>query len=335
MSSELDKLRSVLTHYDLGDIRTWQRIERGYVNQSWILQTPGGRVVLRCRHPDLGQPDLVEAQHALIQHLFFAGFPAPQIVMTHSATTFVHLNGKIFEVHRHIPGVMCDESNPAHLEAAAETLARYHLIVEGFDHPALHPVRERYGPGRLARLVGRLRHDADGVQSRRSEQLIAQFEAHVREIAKGLARLQDLPQCIIHGDYYSENLICEQNRIVGVVDYDQAQWSQRALEIAEAMIYFARERSQRFKHIVYGGAMELDVAGRFLAAYKGVIGLAAKELEALPYLIRTIWMCAALDPPLLPRLRLDRDECALSEALVLANWARAHAGDIEQMAFDV
>jgi hypothetical protein len=71
-----------------------------------------------------------------------------------------------------------------------------------------------------------------------------------------------------------------------------------------------------------------------LAAYKGVLELAAEEIKALPYLIRTIWMCAALDPPLLPRLRFDRNMAALSEVLAIANWARTYAADIEQMAVD-
>ena len=36
----------------------------------------------------------------------------------------------------------------------------------------------------------------------------------------------------------------------------------------------------------------------FLSAYQEVVPLAWSEIQALPDLIRTIWLCAALDPPL-------------------------------------
>jgi hypothetical protein len=108
----------------------------------------------------------------------------------------------------------------------------------------------------------------------------------------------------------------------------------RAQEVAEAVIYFARERTARFRHIVYSSILDLGAVRRFLAAYTDAVRLSDAEIRALPHLIRTTWLCASLDPPLRPRLRLDTDLEALHEVLALADWAQAHTPDIVHTAFE-
>jgi Ser/Thr protein kinase RdoA (MazF antagonist) len=150
-----------------------------------------------------------------------------------------------------------------------------------------------------------------------------------------LAQLDVLPQLVIHGDYYADNIIFQGDRVAGVVDYDQARWSTRVQEVAEAAIYFAQEHTARFGHIVYSGVLDLDALRQFLGSYADNVCLTNAEMGALPHMIRTIWLCAALDPPLRPRLSLHTDMEALHEALALADWARARAQDIRLVASGV
>jgi Ser/Thr protein kinase RdoA (MazF antagonist) len=168
----------------------------------------------------------------------------------------------------------------------------------------------------LARLCQALRGHALDLQARHSE-------------------FGHQPRLVIHGDFYAENLIMQGDVIVAVVDFDLARWSLRSLELAEALIYFAREATRRFQHIVYSGFLDLGLIDRFLRAYTEVIPLSDAELRALPHMIRTIWMCASLDPPLRSRVSLDQAADALPEVLALADWASMHAADITQIGFRV
>jgi Ser/Thr protein kinase RdoA (MazF antagonist) len=163
------------------------------------------------------------------------------------------------------------------------------------------------------------------------EHLTSSLFAHVRDLEDRLGSLAVLPELVIHGDYYAENLIMRDNEVVGLIDYDQAHWCSRVLEVAEALIYFAREPEERLKHIVYPAALDLDVTRRFLAAYGAVVYLSDAELYALPHLVRTIWMCAALDPPLKPRTSVQSAPQVLPEVLYLADWARDHAPELTEM----
>jgi Ser/Thr protein kinase RdoA (MazF antagonist) len=125
------------------------------------------------------------------------------------------------------------------------------------------------------------------------------------------------------------------NEVAGVVDYDQAQWSWRALELAEALIFFAREPQERLQRIVYSGALDLEAVGRFLTAYGRVIRLSKAEILALPHLVRLIWMCAALDPPLCPRPSATEAGQVVNEVLYLADWAQAHKAQMQEIGFSV
>jgi Ser/Thr protein kinase RdoA (MazF antagonist) len=159
------------------------------------------------------------------------------------------------------------------------------------------------------------------------ERLFRFLEGHVADLEAHLWDLENLPELVIHGDYYGENLIMQGAKVVAVIDFDQAHWCPRALEVAEALIYFAVEHA-RLEQIVYSGALDLGVAESFMEAYGQVARLTDAELEALPHFVRLIWMCAALDPPLLPRMRARDARRALPEVLYLADWARSHAAEL-------
>jgi Ser/Thr protein kinase RdoA (MazF antagonist) len=82
------------------------------------------------------------------------------------------------------------------------------------------------------------------------------------------------------------------------------------------------------EHIVYTGALDLEGVNRFMTAYLDEALLSEAEIHALPGMIRTIWLCASLDPPLEPPLSRKAAPLALPEILTLADWALAHASEL-------
>lgn len=326
-----EDVRRLLAYYDLGELQSCRRVEGGYVDENWIIDTTTGRYFLKRRHPRRRKPDLIRAQHALIQHLRSVHFPVPTIVRTRHGETFLKLQEEIFEIQHHIPGDMCDLGRPEHFTAAARTLGWYHAVVEGFDHPAFHRPRERYGPTILAQIIDRLMEDWHGRTPPELACLLGELQAHARDLETCFDEFGQLPELVIHGDYYAANLIFQGNEVAGVVDYDLAQWCWRAMELAEALIYFTAERPGYLKRIVYPGVLDLGAVQRFLEAYTEMSSLSAAEIRALPHLIRTIWMCASLNPPLKTRLSLEAAPQALPEILTLAGWAQAHGSDIVEI----
>jgi len=322
----------ILAHYHLGDLERYQHIRRGYVNEKWVVETTEGRYLLKCRHPSLREPRLVNAQHGLMGYLLVAGFPVPALISTQYGTSFLEIEGELYEVQAYLAGVPCDPTRPAHLATAARTLGWYHDAVQGFDSPALHRPAERYGPRALGQIIGRLRGSWCGQTTAELDMSIEELQGHAKDLEARFREFGPLPALVIHSDYYADNLIFQGDRVVGVIDFDLAHWCWRALEVAEALLAFATERCRRFESIVYLGVLDLYFAHQFLAAYAETAELSEPEIRALPHLIRTIWLCASLDPPLEPLLSLERAPQALPEILALADWAKAHAADVVEAA---
>ncbi|RME49191.1 MAG: hypothetical protein D6791_01325 [Chloroflexi bacterium] len=325
----------LLTYYRLGEFQSCRPAEHGYVNENWIVETTTGTYFLKRRHPSLRHADLIRAQHALMQYLRNANFPAPSLILSRQGHTFLEVAGEVYEFHDYIPGDLCDLTRPAHFAAAARTLGWYHTAVDGFDHRGFHRSGGRYTPARLIQIIDRLESEWRSRPSQALDRMFGELRAHARDLAARFDEFGPLPELIIHGDYYADNLIFQGDEVAGVVDYDLAEWHWRAMELAEALIYFAAEHAGRLRYIVYPGVLDLSAVERFLEEYSQRARLTAGEVHALPHLIRTIWLCASLDPPLGPPLTREVAPRALPEVLTLAGWAEAHASDIVEIGLAV
>ncbi|MGA9350112.1 MAG: phosphotransferase [Anaerolineae bacterium] len=318
------ELARVLSYYDLGELRTTRRIERGFVNDNWVVETGRGRYFLKRRHPDLRRPDLIRVQHDLVEWLRQAGFPAPTIVPTVSGETFLVLDGEFYEIHEYIEGQPYDHDRPAHFDEAALTLGRYHTRVKGFAPQALRNLGELYSPtilsGNLTKLTEAWGLDHDPSLA----QIVGQLEVHALDLAARFAGHGALPHLVIHGDYYAGNLLFDGDCIVGVVDYDKARWQPRVVELAEALIYFASPRPGHLKHLVYPGFLDWEPFTRFLHSYACVIVPDENEVRALADYVRCIWLSISLQRLLEKGPRPAEALEALREVLALGDWAKAN-----------
>ena len=238
-------LNRVLSHYDIGEPYGARPVERGFVNEDWRVETSLGTYFLKHYHPSLYHPEIIRAQHALIAHLGGAGFPAPNILPTAGGDTLLALDGELYEIQTYIEGAFYDHECPAHFEEAARMLGRYHTCVTGFAPQTLRDLGELYSPiilhANLAALVDAWEIESDPGLA----QIARQLAAHADDLTARFAAHGALPHLIIHGDYYADNLIFEGDCIAGVVDYDNARWQPRVVELAEVLIYFASPRPGR------------------------------------------------------------------------------------------
>ena len=77
--------------------------------------------------------------------------------------------------------------------------------------------------------------------------IVATLERQTADLVSRFAGHSELPRLVIHGDYYADNLLFDGDRIVGVLDYDEASWQPRVAELAEALIYFSSPRPGHLK----------------------------------------------------------------------------------------
>ena len=345
-----DELKRVLGHYDFGELTTAHRVEHGFVNENWVVETTSGKYFLKRRHPDLRNLDLVCAQHALTMHLRQLGFPAPAILPRVSGETLLVLDGELYEIQEYISGTPYDHTRAPHFRAAAAMLAVYHLCVQDFADQRLCDPGRLYCPTLLGANLSILAANWKLGQDTILVQLVKELESHAADLASCLTPCEELPQLIIHGDFHAANLLFKGDCVVGVLDYDKARWQPRVVELAEALIYFASPRPGHMKYLVYPGFLEWDKFTCFLQDYARVIRfgemelgreskpllpafdtlrtassevacLEAKEVCALPDYIRAIWLCISVERLFERDFRRAEIAKALHELLTLADWA--------------
>jgi homoserine kinase type II len=330
---EQDLVR-VLGTYGLGAPVAARRIERGYVDENWIVETEQGRYFVKRRHPRRRQSEqIIQAQHDLIAHLRRSGFPAPNLILTSTGQSFLALGGEVYEVEEVIEGDLFDHDRPEHLAAAAQMLGQYHRAVEGFRSQSLAQHGPLYSSQSARAALARIGQAWQAGVDPDLGSLAQELEVQAGGLAERFGAHGPLPHLVIHGDYYAGNLLFEGDRVAGVVDYDKASWQPRVAELAEALIYFASPRPGYLRHLVYPGVLQWEPFELFLQGYARTITLEDAEMETLPDHIACIWFSISLR-----RLLENHPDCppeagaALREVLELGNWARAHAREMVDVA---
>jgi len=319
-------MRRVLVYYDLGELRDAQRVESGHVNQNWVIQTTRGRYFLKHRHPELQNRRVIRAQHALLDHLQKAGFPAPAILPTASGETLLVLDDEFYEIQGYIEGAPYEDARSAHVQAAGIMLARYHDCVQGFTPWTLCHMGDLYDPPILTSHLTRLKALWTRIRDPALAEMVRQLASHEEDLRSRFALHEQLPHLVIHGDYHGGNLLFDGDRIVGVVDYDKARWQPRIVELAEVLIYFASSRPGHLKHLVYRGFLDWDKFTSFLQHYACAqsVSLGKQEVRALPDYIRCIWLSISLQRLLEKGHQPTEALEALREVLSLGDWAAAN-----------
>ena len=152
----------------------------GYSGASlWRLATARGLLCLRRwppEHPDLARLEFV---HAVLRHVREKGFLlAPHPIRTRGGAEFVRRAGRFWELTPWLPGRADyrSDSRPEKLEAALETLARFHLAAADFgEGPGVRGQGSGASgggltsPGRKARVEPDMNSPSPGIAYRLSK----------------------------------------------------------------------------------------------------------------------------------------------------------------------
>jgi Ser/Thr protein kinase RdoA (MazF antagonist) len=272
-------------------------------HRRWLFgvtrcRTPGGEVVVK-RQPPMGRdPEQLRWQHRLVLHLADRGIPAARVHRRADGDTVTVLDDLWYEVFDVAAGddvyAGTDTWEPfastAHARAAGEMLARLHDA--GADFPLRTPqlpagfvVQLETSPPReaVAREAAARPAVADYLGDLDWEGPVTAAYAEPLARLAPLARL--LPRRPLHGDWQTNNLFFAGDHVAGVIDFHQADYDARVLDLAVAV-----ERNCFFWNRISAGAddaYDLVHAAALVAGYEAVAPLAAAERAAFADVLAT------------------------------------------------
>lgn len=196
----------------------------------------------------------------------------PALVGADGESVFVW-QGQPVTVWPFVPGTPLDSQNLDQLRQAAGLLAQLHQAAHEFQGLS------------VGRLVERDDSEAEGLlPDRELDQWLRAWHANSG----------DQPVGWMHRDFFPGNVLCRDGQIVGLVDWDEAEWGPLINELASAVWEFAKSPSS--------DALVLEHAREFLAEYQRAGG--------------PVRPSNALTPLMRERLRRD-----------IAFWRRVQAAD--------
>ncbi len=243
---ETFELAQVLSHYDLGAIRSIIHFPRGSRKApKLVLKAEGGTYLLKRRARGKDDPYRVAFCHGIQLHLASRGFPLPRLIGTRdSNNSILNLESGTYELFEFINGEAYDGSLDATTEAG-HTLGQFHKILLDY-HPEYQPAKGSYHRSKsvmksLDVVVRRLEKTDAELDLKAAEALVAELREQYRKAANACEEegLSEWPEQVVHSDWHPGNLLFKGSRVVAVIDYDAARYQQRAIDAANAALQFS------------------------------------------------------------------------------------------------
>jgi homoserine kinase type II len=253
-----DQVDALLEPFGLAPARNLEPVPKGSVNSNYFVDTDRGRFFLRV-YEEQG-PEGAGYETRLVGHLAAAGVPTPAPWRNPAGASFVLHAGKPVAL---FPAVSGDELCQARVTpevafAVGEALARVHLAGASFGE-------RRTGRFEAADLRARL--DTVAAAHLREPGVLERLHA---ELARPLPPLAIGP---IHGDLFRDNVLWQDGRIVGLLDFESAADGLHAYDVAVTLLAWT-----------YGSRFEAPLVRGLLAGYERLRPLTAAERAALPRL---------------------------------------------------
>jgi homoserine kinase type II len=261
-----DAAKAFLEEYEIGALEALVPIAEGVENTNYKL-TAGGRSFVLTLFEKRTRAEDLPAILGLTSHLAAQGFPAPGPLPRRDGALLGRLCDRAATIITWAPGVWLRTPSLPELARAGAALGDLHLLSD--DAPPMHP--NPFGPDAWRRLA-----EACGARSAPA------WAALIATLAREVALLSEiwpaeLPAGAIHADYFPDNVLFNEGRVSGVIDFYFACRDARAYDLAIAINAWC-----------YGaaGGFLPEASAAFCGGYSSRRPLTPDERDAMPTLCR-------------------------------------------------
>ena len=257
-----------------------ERLPGGDLNDVYRVDCQDQAFVLRI-YNKATTSEVVNCEHAVVGQFGSRLIEVPVPILANDGSTVVQEGGLVASMLPFIDGRRVDVTMDEELRMAAEMLARLHSVGKSIECPSPRPgypalVDLNWHNNRWWKWVSveqTLREKAQAT-------ILADLSRTLDNFPSTIDYLQrmELPVVQVHGDYHAGNIRVQDDRIVGIFDWDETRRDFRAWEVARAVWEFCCLRH-----------FELDVrrSEMFIDTYLAAGGeVTSSELSAFGPLIR-------------------------------------------------
>jgi len=262
-------IATILKDYNLGVLQSFEGIAAGIENSNFFVNTEQGRFVLTVFERMNGNE--LPYFMRLMRHLAGKSLPCPDVMARHDQSLLFHIQDndaiKWGCIVSCLSGKTLDRLNREQLQASGQALARLHLAGESF-------VEERANPTGMDWLQEHVNNVLQGTAKAYGETAAVLLR---EELANQQAQAWgDLPQGVVHGDLFVDNILFDGDCVSGIIDFYYAHTAPWVMDIAITL---------NAQAVMLDGEDDAHMQA-FLTGYESVRNLQEKEFQALPVLLR-------------------------------------------------
>ncbi len=264
--------------FDLGTVVGHRAIEAGTINSNFRVETVGDQdhphaetrsTFLRINEGKSEEDVAYEAK--LVEAFAAGGVPTPAPLPARDGRRYAGHRGKWVSAFPWLPGrhFAAGEITVAIARALGAALARLHLI--GLELPVAWRRVSIYDHANLAQRF----RGFEGSTDPHLEHAIAVLRDELAEAERSAAVRGAATQGIIHGDLFRDNVLWDGERIVAILDFEQASGGSVAYDLAVCVNDWC-----------WTGARRLDLAAGLLEGYRSIRSLPEADRAALVIEVR-------------------------------------------------
>lgn len=256
------QLEAWLKHYSIGKLTELEGIAAGIENTNYFVTTSRDRYVLTL-FEKLKAREL-PFYLGLQEHLAVNGVPAPRPVRDNAGRFLGELNGKPAALVAFLPGADIAAPSPGHCAQAGALLAAIHAAGGSYAATMDNPRGAQWWTAVMPEILPFLGSE-DAALLR--EEMRFQGQQDFRKLPRGA----------IHADLFRDNVLFENDRVSGVIDFYFACTGALIYDIAIAVNDWC---------VTEGGALDATRAQALLDAYRERRAFTADERAAWPAMLR-------------------------------------------------
>ena len=265
------ELGEITDAFGLGRVVRFAPIAAGTINSNFSLETDAGRYFVRVNEGKAEADVAWEAR--LVETLAAAGVITPPPVTARDGRPYAPLTGtrkwtSVFpwRAGRHLAASEVTEATAREL---GRRFAEFHRA--GLALPVAWRRGSIYDHDHLVARFTRISQNTDPAL-RRAIEIVGDELAYASDHA---AIRRRAPTGIIHGDLFRDNVLWEDDRVVAILDFEQASGGSLVYDLAVCINDWC-----------WTDRPKLDLIGALLAGYRSVRALSHVECEALPIEVR-------------------------------------------------
>jgi homoserine kinase type II len=279
----IDELAIVLSHYDLGVIKSVKEFPRGSRRAPKLyIESEKGRWLVKRRARGREEVERVALAHDVQLFLAERQFPLPRLLGTRADNqSMLRLGSNVYEVFEYISGAGYSKS-PVATSDAGRVLALFHKLLEGFSTTRNPALAGYHHADAVTRTLAQLPNRDPRIAADLASQVADAYTRAARAVeACGIATW---PRQVVHADWHPGNMLFSSDKVVAVIDYDSVRLLPRVLDIANGALQFS----------LLGGESDLSAWPekldesrfvRFLRAYDKTLVISQAEIDVIPPLM--------------------------------------------------